>query len=232
MDPIKEAFSKVKEEIILLKEQIVYLKDKISSLEKILEEQQNLIKKTADEQKTADKTADFTALPHEIKGLKIENFDISTRNEGVTTDKPADRQTNQQTDNRANIEANIFKEKDFYSKNSSIEELKRVQDLLNSLDNIKKEIRLKFKSLTNREMLLFSTIYSLEEQGIENITYRLLAENLNLTESSIRDYTNKLFSKNLPLLKIKDRNKQVRLKISDEFKKIVSLQTLIKLREI
>ncbi|MEM4605482.1 MAG: hypothetical protein QW103_00380 [Candidatus Pacearchaeota archaeon] len=236
MDPIKEAFNKVKEEIFLLKEEISKLNQKFNFLNSKLEELQFSNKNAADLTNTADETAHFTALPNEIKGLKIRNLDFSTGNKGVPTDKPTDRQTNQQTDtfrfqnsfplNKPSLNQTQI------TKNNSIDELKKAQDLLDSLDNIKKEIRLKFKSLTNREMMLFSTIYSLEEQGVEEINYRLLAQHLNLTESSIRDYTNKLISKNLPLIKIKHNNKQIFLKIPEDFKKIVSLSTLHKLREL
>ena len=41
----------------------------------------------------------------------------------------------------------------------------KAAQILDNLDIIKKEIRRKFKRLTNQEMTVFSTIYSLEEQG-------------------------------------------------------------------
>ncbi|MEM4181837.1 MAG: hypothetical protein QXX68_01645 [Candidatus Pacearchaeota archaeon] len=232
MDPVKEAFIKVKEEISFLKEEIKRLNEKIYELEQKeapQKKQQIEGKSTTENQITADNPTDFTALPQEIKGLKSQNFDISTGNKGVTTDKPTDRQTNQQTDINSSF-GHFFISPDI--KKSSIDELKKAQDLLDSLDSIKKEIRVKFKSLTNREMLLFSTIYSLEDQGLEDITYRVLANHLNLTESSIRDYTNKLLLKGVPLFKIKQNNKQVKLKISPDFKKLVPLSTLLRLREI
>ncbi|GEM_PF-1929114 len=232
MDPIKEAFFKVREDINFLKEQISEIKEKLSLLEKSFSNNQNITKETtqntANGLLTADKTAHSTALPYEIKGLLSQNFIVSTRNQGVPTDKPTDRQINQQTDKTANNFLKSVQNKEI----SSIDELKKAQELLDSLDSIKKEFRLKFKNLTNREMLLYTTIYSLEEQGIEEVTYRLLANHLNLTESSIRDYANKLILKKIPLFKIKQKNKQVFLSIPKDFKNMISLPTLLKLREI
>ncbi|MEM4330423.1 MAG: hypothetical protein QW273_00230 [Candidatus Pacearchaeota archaeon] len=225
MDPIKEAFSKVKEEISFLKEEIFKLNERISTIERnmseLLKNQHKEIGNSAYFPYSTDNSAHFPAVPQEIRGLKSQNFYFSTGNKGVPTDKPTDRQTNQQTDKQAN----------FYNNDSSYD-FERVKTLLDSLDSAKKEIRLKFKRLTNKEMQLFSTIYSLEEQGINEISYRLLANYLNLTESSIRDYTNKIIAKGIPLIKIKPDNKTVFLKISDDLKKVVSLQTILKLREI
>ena len=44
-------------------------------------------------------------------------------------------------------------------------------------------------------MLVFSTIYTYEDQKYENINYKLISDKLNLSESSIRDYVNKLIKK-------------------------------------
>lgn len=142
---------------------------------------------------------------------------ISTGNEGV----PTDRQTNQQTDNYTEKFAQSHKD-----------DFTKAQDILDSLDNIKKALRLKFKRLTPQEMLVFSTLYALEEQKIEEITYKLIANNLNLSESSIRDYTNKLISKGIPVIKTRQNNKKIALSISQELKNTVNLSTINQLRDI
>ncbi len=104
--------------------------------------------------------------------------------------------------------------------------------MLDSLDNIKKEIRLKFKRLTTQEMVVFSKLYTLEERNIPKITYRTLSLELDLSESSIRDYTNKLIKKGIPIEKIKQNNKTILLKISKDLKNIVTLSKIIQLREL
>lgn len=108
--------------------------------------------------------------------------------------------------------------------------ISNVSILLDSLDSIKKDLRLKFKRLTKQEIIVFSTIYSVEELG--EASYSSIAKKLSLSESSIRDYTNKLIDKGIPILKEKLDNKRVVLHISPELRKIASLDTIIKLREI
>lgn len=225
MDPIKEAFFKIKEDMLFLKEELFKLNERISFLEREIlsfKTQQTSSFYTTEKHIPTDNPTQIPTHPQEIKGLKIENFNVSTGNKGVPTDKPTDRQTNQQTNQQT--ENTLFKD--------PFLEIKKAQELLNSLDSFKKNLRLKFKNLTEKEMLVFSTIYSLEEQGVDNINYRLLAQHLNLTESSIRDYTNKIIKKNIPLIKVKLNNKQIILKIPEDLKKIANLQTLIRLREI
>jgi len=153
-------------------------------------------------------------------GLKTQNNKISSGNEGV----PTDRQTNQQTDRQTLNTPNIVD-------NSYFGRTQRVSQILSSLDEIKQEVRLKFKRLTNQEMLVFSAIYRLEEQGII-ADYPLLAQKLTLSESSIRDYTQKIIKKGIPILKTKENNKKVCLSISKDLKKIATLSTIMQLRGI
>ena len=107
----------------------------------------------------------------------------------------------------------------------------KAREILDSLDNIKKEIRLKFKRLTEQEMLVFSTLYQLDEEG-GFTEYKVLANKLNLTESSIRDYIGRLIKKGIPIEKNKINNKNVHLSLPLNFKKITTLSTILKLREI
>ena len=129
-----------------------------------------------------------------------------------------DKQTNRQTDNYTQIKHKT--------------DFEQANEILSSLDGIKKGIRLKFKRLTPQEMLVFSTLYSLEEQNTEEITYRTLAEQLQLSESSIRDYVNKLVRKGIPIDKIRQNNKTILLKISQDLKNIATLATICHLREL
>jgi len=102
---------------------------------------------------------------------------------------------------------------------------------LNSLDNIKKEIRNKFKRITDQEFLVFSTIYQMAEES-DNVDYKSVSKRLNLTESSIRDYVGRLIKKGIPVEKTKINNKMIRLSISEKLKKITPLPVIFQLREL
>jgi len=103
--------------------------------------------------------------------------------------------------------------------------------ILDSLDSIKKEIRLKFKRLTTQEMLVFSTLYQLEEMS-GDVDYKVLAKRLNLTESSVRDYIGRLIKKGIPVEKKRVNNKTILLSVSSNLKRITSLSTIIQLRDL
>ena len=110
------------------------------------------------------------------------------------------------------------------------QQISEASEILDSLDNIKKEIRKKFKSITKQEMLVFTTLFIMEEA--EDPDYNKLAIKLNLSESSIRDYIQRMINKGIPIEKEKINNKKIILHISPELKKIASLDTIIKLRDI
>src|SRR3989344_364402 len=117
------------------------------------------------------------------------------------------------------------------SVNTRISDLHRVSEILGTLDDLKKEVRLKFKRLTEQEMLIFSTIYQLEDQGFM-VDYSILAQKTNLTEISIRDYVRKILYKQIPLVKSKELNKKVILSIPQDLKRIASLSTINQLRAL
>jgi len=172
-----------------------------------------------------------STVPQELGGSRSPNLDISIGNRGVPTDKQTNRQTDQQTRFSLKIEE---KEPQILPEKLRIQVKPEIQDvgkILENLDNIKKEIRLKFKRLTKQELIVFSTIYSLEED-IGPMDYKRISSKLKLSESSIRDYINRLISKGIPIIKEKPNNKTVFLKISPELRKIASLETIIKLREL
>lgn len=228
MDPIKEAFSKIKEDIYYLQTELASLRQEISSLRS----ENTLILQKFNSANEAPNPAiksiptviptQIPAVPQEIRGFQPLKNELSTGNKGVPTDNSTYSQANQQTDKNVIFEQNT----------SSENPLNKMQETLESLDNIRKELRIQFKRLTPQEMLVFTTLYSLENQGIEEITYRILATHLNLTESSIRDYTTKLLSKAIPIKKIRLNNKKIVLNVSEELKKMASLPTIIKLREL
>ena len=143
--------------------------------------------------------------------------------------------THQHTINPPNLTQNVINFNKINPINKSIgddaSEFKKATEMINSLDSIKKEIRDKFKRLTNQEMTVFSKLYTLNDSNIK-VTYRLIATQLNLSESSIRDYTNKLIKKGIPIEKVKINNKTILLNISKDLKNIATLSTILQLREI
>jgi len=229
MDPIKDSFNKVKQDIDSLKNEIDNLRIGLSESKEALLEMCELIKKI-DQKIKENASTDRQIIPttsthpsthrQSLEPLKHQNIGISTGNQGV----PTDRQTDRQTDKYSQITPKIQENMDKNSIDNAVE-------ILDSLDNIKKEIRLKFKRLTDQEMLIFSTLYQLdEEQGFSD--YKSISERLKLTESSIRDYIGRLIKKGIPVEKNRINNKNIQLKISENLKKIVSLPTILQLRDL
>ncbi len=211
MDPIKEAFLKIKEDILFLKEEISQLKLQVKNA------QITPTHNTLPTHQHTNTPTPFQAIPthkHRVETPYAPNIDSSIGNNGVPTDKQTNRQTFQQT---------------HFIPNSDFEQ---ASNILSSLDDIKKGIRFKFKRLTPQEMLVFSVLYGLEEQKIKEITYRTLATQIRLSESSIRDYINKLINKGIPIEKIRQNNKTIMLKISQDLKKVVTLATIQNLRSL
>lgn len=221
MDPVKEAFIKIKEEILSLKNEVSSLNLEINLLKTHTNNQAIPTNMQTIIAHPTDNTTQTPTIPQEIGGLKSLNELLSTGNRGVPTDNQLYSQTNQQT--------GILDKSVQESTNNS---LLNIQFTLENLDNIKKELRLKFKRLTPQEMLVFSTLYGLESQEFEEISYKIIANNLNLSESSIRDYIHKILQKGIPIIKTRLNNKKIILKISPDLKKIASLSTITKLRDI
>lgn len=228
-DQIKTAFQKVKQDIDSIKEEIKILNQFLSSnqesltnLAKTVSELSSKIgpnkenpHNTSYQNHPTDYSQNQTVSTHNpahnlpFKPLNSQNMGFSTGNGGVPTDRQTNQQTNQQTEKG--------------SFNDAIE-------ILSSLDNIKKEIRNKFKRLTEQEFIVFSTIYQLSEE--DSADYRSIAIKLNLTESSIRDYVGRLIKKGIPVEKIKINNKMVKLSISEKLTKIAPLSIILQLRDI
>ena len=250
---IKEAFQKIKHDIYSLYAEISSLKRDLYKINKdmikISEILIQLSKITQNSSKKQQKIATSESLPYPAirqinPTVKAQNpanptdipthfsevdkgkQDFSTGNEGVPTDRQTDRQTDNNEQNK-HLFTKKFIKKQFTFKNP-IEDAAKALD---SLDSLKKEIRLKFKQLTDQEVLIFSTLYQIEEeQGPVN--YKTLSVKLNLTESSIRDYIGRLLQKGIPIEKKRLNNKKILLSVSQNLKKIASLQTILSLRDL
>ncbi len=244
--------SEIKEELIEITQFMKQLNKEIIQLKlqkATLPQFSTHIKKTSTHPVTSTQTS--THL-QEIEGWKNPNLGISIGNEGVSTDRQTDRQTNRHTSFDPEIpplvtteqEKIIQKQENVVTNEKSTlkqdipseipihKQISEASEILDSLDSIKKDIRRKFKKITKQEMLVFSTIYTLEEQDPEGADYKKTALKLGLSQSSIRDYVQRIVDKGIPIIKEKLNNKKIILHISPELKKIATLNTIIKLREI
>ena len=188
---------------------------------------------------TQENKQDNTVLKQEIESLRQELASLKAVLSGFSnilstqkTENPTDGlstapflslfsignkgvQTDQQTDNLT-------------TKETALSVLPN-QDMLSLVESLKSDLKIKFRNLTKQEFKVFSAIYVLEEQG--QVDYRSLASYLGLSEGSIRDYIMKMERKEIPVVKVRINNKKVVLTVRQELKQIVSLDTLMKVRE-
>ena len=222
MDEIRKAFQNVRIDIENLHREMEFLKQDIGEMKEDLFEICEIIKKISENRASTQQVQKPTPSTHPsthqhtLEALKDQNMAISTGNQGVPTDKQTDKQTDK------------YGQFSLKKQESSIDDAARILD---SLDSIKKELRLKFKRLTDQEILVFSTLYQLEEEnGFTD--YKTIAQRLNLTESSIRDYVGRLIKKGIPVEKKRINNKNIRLTLSKNLKKIATLSTILQLRDL
>jgi len=226
---IREAFTRVKEDLFILSDEISKIKTTLNQLKIAMQNIEfNISTVRQINPSVFVDTTDNPTFRQEIKGLKATNLTTSTGNKGASTDRQTDISTDTST---YLLQENIHKSPKINSDNIE-KDIQEASEILNSLDNLKKQIRIKFKRVTRQEMAVFSTIYQLEEQGNKEITYPQIAKVLNLSESSIRDYIQRIISKGIPLKKEKLNNKKIILSISPDLKKIATLSTIISLREL
>lgn len=259
---IKEAFQKVKDDILTLKSEISNIKQELNEIQRSLlilissldrqtnrQTDQHINKQL--EQESFNSTHNQTESPkntsfrhtntteksfsthfstdnYPFQSLKSQNFNISIGNKGVSTDRQTDQQTDTSTGNKGVSTHN--KTENFHLPIQKTL-IPVTSTIIEQLDTFKKELRLKFKRLTSQEMLVFSSIYQFEDHGFL-VDYQLLSSKLNLSESSIRDYVQRIISKGVVLDKEKVNNKRIILHIPQDLKKLTTLDTLIKLREI
>jgi len=94
-----------------------------------------------------------------------------------------------------------------------------------SLSTLKQELNKQFRALTKQELLVFLTIYQLEEEK-GAVTYLNLSRSLTLSEGCIRSYVTSLIKKGLPLIKTKLNNRVVSLSIPKELRDLNIKQRL------
>ena len=216
MDPIKEAFSKIKEDILFLNKEIYELKESIQFLSQNLTSNEGLNQTRGQQEGTIEAKQSDKEQQNTLKNQGSQPFSYkknlnSTGNWGVSTDRQTDRPTDEQT------------------KNPKERQLEDSADVLFKLNKIRDNAKKMVQSLTSQELTVLCKIYELEETR-EPITYSVLAKQLGLTESSMRDYITRLLKKKAPLEKNKINNKQVEISLIKDTKILVPLHTLITLR--
>lgn len=221
---IAESFRRAKQDILNLQSQITTIKQDILEIKRTLEQQNNQTHPLKNQTYTKEIQTDKPPL----EPLSIGNKGVSTGNKGVQTDRQTIRQTDRHIQKFAQIPQIQYSKQ---SQNKTIDQLEKLSKTLDSLDVLKKDLRAQFKKLTPQEMLIFSTIYQLEEQSMIP-DYALISQSTGLSESSIRDHVKNLINKGIPVDKTKNNNKKVTLSISPNLKKIASLDTILTLREL
>lgn len=209
---------KLRESFKRIRQDMGFFFKELHELKRTLQEIKSDIQTSTDRQTISTHsrhTTDTSTNNYALEAPKTPNLTISTGNGGVSTD----RQTHRQTDRHNLNEPSIGKV-----------DLEKVSELIDSFDNFKTELASKFCSLTKQEMVVFATIYQLEEERAD-IDYQILAKKLSLTESSVRDHVSRMIKKGIPLDKSKENNKKIILSVSPGLKKIASLDAIIKLRE-
>jgi DNA-directed RNA polymerase specialized sigma subunit len=155
---------------------------------------------------------ELTALKEDLSNLKTPiKQPFSIGNEGVPTNK----QTNKPTHNTYPTHP-ILNPTEENNINQLVEELKT-------------DLKRKFRALTKQEFMIFSVIFTVEKE-LELVTYKDIAKRTGLSEASIRDYIMRIIAKGIPILKEKVNNKTVTLKIPTDLRNISTLESLMKLR--
>jgi len=256
VDFLNNEINSVREELVKTREELIKVCEVVLNLDKKMVQSQKSRKEPSPAIQHINQTTPTHNPTHQqsFKALKSPNNVFSNGNQGVPTDKQTDRQTDTKEEKKLFLKENNMQNPLNFNQNIKETPLKSSQNMekmaktenfsyldenpidgaakiLDSLDSIKKEIRLKFKRLTNQEMLVFSTLYQLEEES-GDVDYKILAKRISLTESSVRDYVGRLIKKGIPVEKKRINNKTILLSISSNLKRISSLSTIIQLRDL
>ncbi|MCX6741750.1 MAG: HTH domain-containing protein [Candidatus Pacearchaeota archaeon] len=238
-EKIRESFQKIKWEINFLAGEVLALKVSLDQIKDMINKLGNADKSNNSQSSTSpahlQHISDFPAHNLYYNRDLSDNSQFSIGNRGV----PADRQ---QTDNRRSsgefVQEEPLKTVQVYSPGPAEnfakkeeDKTKKTEEISTFLNTLKQDLRSKFKNLTKQEFIIFSLIYTInEEKG--KVTYKDLAEKSSLTESSIRDYIARLEHKGIPIIKERVNNKLVLLRIPSELKDLATLESLSKLKRL
>jgi hypothetical protein len=93
------------------------------------------------------------------------------------------------------------------------------ENINKNLKNLDSNLKKFILSLTNKEFLIFSTIYQQEEELKRPITYNEIGKKLNISQTYLRDCIMDLMIKDTPIIKQKSGSK-VFLSIKKEFRSL------------
>lgn len=189
---------------IKLKQAFSKVREDIHLLKEELNEYKALIRQLIDKVSPPNKTQ---------KPLKTNDFSSSTGNEGVYS---FIHSFSHSPFTHLNTKTSI--------KSTKSSNLPLTSDNLPPPDNPKHPLQ----TLTNKEFLVFFTIYQLEKE-LQKVTYNAVANKLSLTSGCIRSYITSLIRKKAPIIKSKINNKIIILSIDKTFSSLTSEKKLIDL---
>lgn len=225
-EKLRNSFLKLKEDLFYLNQEILGLKEEIKELNTKLASLLNQNKSNEQSNNYPTQIQHIEKFPTDKSanyGLNLQNFHVSIGNKGVPTDS-------QQISNRQLNELKRTFDNSIIQTDSNINktENQTIQDISALVQNMKNELSQKFEKLTKQEFLVFSILYTLEQEK-KQVTYRDLAQKTNLAESSIRDYISRLERKGIPIIKKKINNKLIFLSLAPELKNLATLDLLSRL---
>lgn len=227
---IRKAFQKVKEDILSLQCNFSTIQQELKELYLDIQniKQQTLIIRTINDQAQKLENQALRHINQAHKGQFSTHIvdNSSTGNKGVQAVSQSVSQSIRQIEGQTKQinSLNIIDSKQNLFQNAS--------ELINSLDSLKHDIKRKLAQITPQEFLIFSTIYQTEEtKETPVIDYSFLSKKLNISESAVRDYVSRLLKKAMPIGKKKVQNKKIHLFITENFKKIAPLATILQIRE-
>ena len=207
---IKASFEKVRKEIESLREDLSNIKGEISAFKTASKAEFSIGNEGVPTDKQTDKPTVDT----------YSTFVVDTSSTGIDSDFkiPAHFPTHsRQSDTKIQQTPQIRQPKTQFNELTSL------------FQNLKTDLKNKFKSLTKQEFYIFSALFIVEKE-LNQATYRDIAIKTNLSESSVRDYITKIIKKGIPVIKEKLNNKVTVLKIPEELRNLATLDSLLRLR--
>ncbi|MCL6500686.1 MAG: winged helix-turn-helix domain-containing protein [Candidatus Pacearchaeota archaeon] len=232
---VRESFFKIREDILYLQQEITILRQEIEEIRQSIA--RFLICRAYPHMPSTHSTKpqDTTHIP--THNLSIyspiqPNFHSSIGNEGVPTDTQHinNRQISTLKRTSEGPKGTFPEGQEEQEEQEKKQEDARIFSVSRLMDNLKRDLGEKFKRLTKQEFLIFSVIYTLDEE-LGRTTYNDIARRTGLTESSVRDYVRRLITKGIPIAKEKLNNKTIILKIPRELKDLATLDKLSKLSD-
>jgi len=194
----------VKKAFSKVKEDMDLLKKELKSGKKAVSEQNKLLE-------ALNSKIEVLLKDRGEKDEKSSFFDISRGNKGVDNNRQQSTINSQQW-------------------TTMIREAKQEAEVEKSVQTINQILTSRFDSLTDREFVVYITIYDLEKEK-RDVYYVDIALRLKITESSVRSHVAHLLNKKVPLTRERYFNGKSLISIKKGFKNPEILDKLLKLRQ-